>query len=189
MKMSFVPKFGITILLLMSSIFVWAVIDNGRYYYPSPERKSAFIQNYSPDVIFDAFARNDFNRSAAGSYGSTAGTEFVTNDYQKDPTLVIDWDQHGSLMAELHHEMITQLEHSHAELLSESGDTKNGFHFVYKTGNIVGVAKIQLLIAKGESLSNSPLPERLQAVTPRISISEKWFPRESAALQTIAKSD
>lgn len=183
MKLSLVSKIGIAALFFGVVTLVAAVIENARYYSPTPATQSAFIQRYSPQAVIDSFADRRFNAQNSSGFGSAAGTKFVSNDRDINPTFVVHSEQEASLMVALDRDLLAQLTLNKAEILSQSGDSDRGFRFTYRLDSNLGSAIIQPLVAKSESLSGTPLPVGMLGVTPRIVIREKWFPKVSDALQ------
>jgi hypothetical protein len=73
-----------------------------------------------------------------------------------------------------------QLTENGAQILSQSGDPRNGFHFEYKLGKSIGTLTISpLAITPPSSIHRGvQLPSGTVEVTAEIQAAEKWFPKE-----------
>jgi hypothetical protein len=152
-------------------------IDGVWYYYPTPERQSAFIRDYSPKRVIDMFESNE-SSSLGAEMGSGAGQRFVTNERQFDAHFVIESEKRLPLMTALRDDLSANFVHDGAIILTSNGDAGSGFHFTYRLGRNAGSATISpLTIDKGVK-RNRFLPEGMQDVSAVITVSEKWFPHE-----------
>ena len=88
------------------------------------------------------------------------------------------------LMNALRDDAAVQLVGNGAQILSQSGDSRDGFHFDYKLGNSFGSLKISpLAISSPPPHQGAPLPEGTVDVTAHIELTEKWFPKEPGTIR------
>lgn len=80
-------------------------------------------------------------------------------------------------MNALSDDVSAQLAQNHAQILSQSGDPRDGFHFEYKLGKSIGTLTISPLSINSHIWRATPLREGLVDVTARIEQTETWFPK------------
>ena len=85
-------------------------------------------------------------------------------------------------MTALSSDVSAQLLRFGAQILSQSGDPRSGFHFDYKLGKSVGTVTISPL-APSTVYRGAPLPTGTMGFTVEIKVAEKWFPKEPGMIQ------
>ena len=191
---------GLGMLFLAAGVIA-ILVDQLFVYMPTPERRSVFIQDYSPNKVIDSFASEKYVGQGMGGMGSSAGYllgldrgshRYVTNERTMEPWLNIRLDECGPLMTALRDDMLLNLIHDGAEVLSDSGDAGSGYRLRYRIGKIVGSATIAPFTPKrwrehhyaDGRVEYQPLAIGTQDMAGNIKISEKWFPREADAIRT-----
>jgi hypothetical protein len=173
----------IFVVLVAHSLDAAMKIDGLWYYYPTPEKQSVFIRNYSPEPVIEMFKFRNSNSASAGDIGSGAGRRFVTSERKFQGFIALDSKNGLPLMAAMGDDISVQLIQDGATILSRSGSASSGFHFTYRLGKSVGSATVFPLKMNGFVTRNSPLPEGIQDMTATVAISEKWFPKEESSIQ------
>jgi hypothetical protein len=176
---------GLSILLLTlcGFVVVRSVWDQLHTLYPTPETESAFLKNYTPQRVIEQF-RCNLSSSNSGSRTNAAGREFVAHTAEFDEFFAMRSQKWMPLMNALRDDVEAQLVGSGAQILSQSGDSRDGFKFDYKLGNSFGSLKISpLAISSPPPHQGAPLPEGTVDVTARIELIEKWFPKEPGIMR------
>lgn len=173
------------VLLAVSFYSVGAVMqmDGVCYYYPKPERQSAFIRDYSPKALIDSFKSEGFNSAVAGDEGSGAGRKFVSSEHKSELFFALQPEKRLPLMNALAHDLDAQLARYGASILSTSGDSIAGFHVTYRVGKNVGSVFIHPLVTNQMLNGNGPPSKQVPEMIATIEVSEKWFPQEAASIQ------
>ena len=93
-------------------------------------------------------------------------------------------------MTALNNDVYQQLVANGAQILSQSGNPHDGFHFEYKIGNSMGYLTILPLAITSPLLvqRRAPLSEGMADVTVRIEQREMWFPKEPGTIQIQASA-
>ena len=87
-------------------------------------------------------------------------------------------------MNALRNDAAVQLIRNGAQILSQSGDPRGGFHFDYKLGHSFGSLTIlPLALTSPPPRRGTPLPAGAMDVTAGIKIIEKWFPKEPGTMR------
>jgi hypothetical protein len=176
---------GLSALLitLCGSVALAVVWDHLHILYPTPETESAFLKNYTPQRVIERFQCN-LPSSYAHPSGSEAGREFVTHKVGFGEFFVMKSQKWMPFMNALRDDAAVQLVGSGAQILSQSGDPRDGFHFDYKLGNSFGSLTISpLAISSPPPQRGAPLPEGMVDVTAKIDLTEKWFPKEPGTMR------
>jgi hypothetical protein len=119
-------------------------IDGVWYYYPTPEKRSAFLRNYSPMPVIDSFKSKESSTSDA-SVGSGAGEKFVTNERDFRADFAIEPEKRLPLMIALRDDLSAHLIRDGAIILTSSGDAASGFQFTYRLGRKAGSVTVSPL--------------------------------------------
>jgi hypothetical protein len=82
------------------------------------------------------------------------------------------------LMNALRDDVLQQLADNGAEVFSQTGDPRLGFHFDYRVGKSFGSLTIAPLAINPLIRRNMSLPEGMMDVTVKIEQTERWFPKE-----------
>jgi hypothetical protein len=176
---------GLSILLLTlcGLVVVPAVWNQLHTLYPTPETESAFLKNYTPQRVIEQFECN-LPASYSRPRSDAAGREFVTHTAAFEGVFAMNSQKWMPLMNALRDDAAVQLVGNGAQILSQSGDSRDGFHFDYKLGNSFGSLKISpLAISSPLPHRGAPLPEGTVDVTARIELTEKWFPKEPGTIR------
>jgi hypothetical protein len=171
-------RFPLLVLAGFGFILGWQRWLDASMYYPSDDKESMFLRDYSPMSAVDAFAAQDADRRSLGGTSSGAGEKFVTYTREFEPMFGMRHEQGTALMTRLHGEMAALLSGEGAEILGESGDAESGFRIRYRLGRNVGVAMITPPTEKAYNSVGPPVPNGLEFVSVSVKILEKWFPRE-----------
>lgn len=170
------------LLYLCGLAAIWAVWNQLHTLDPTPETESAFLKNYTPQRVIEGF-QCDLLSSNSGSTHA-AGREFVTHTAGFEYFFAIRSQNWTPLMNALRDDVEAQLVGNGAQILSQSGDPRDGFHFDYKLGKSLGSLKISpLAISSPNPHRGAPLPEGTVDVTARIELAEKWFPKEPGTIR------
>jgi hypothetical protein len=119
-----------------------AVWDHFHTWYPTPETESAFLKNYTPKSVIERFQEPKENSSHSDHKGGMAGSESVTHSAGFEWQFAMRPEKWMRLMDALQDYVRSQLVGSGAQILSQSGDARDRFHFEYKLGNSVGTLTI-----------------------------------------------
>jgi hypothetical protein len=173
---------GLSILLLALGVVVAPGIwDHLHLLYPTPETESAFLKNYTPKSVIEQFDAHMGSSYGRGS-GSGAGRVFVTHTGEFDWHFAMRSEKWMPLMNTLRDNVSTQLLGNGAQILSQSGDPREGFHFEYKLGKSFGMLTISPLQVESRIHRVTPLCKGLVDVTARIEQAERWFPKEPSTI-------
>jgi hypothetical protein len=176
---------GLSILLLTlcGLVVVRSVWDQLHTLYPTPETESAFLKNYTPHRAIERF-RSNLSSSSNSGRTNAAGREFVTHTAEFDEFFAMRSQKWMPLMNALRDDVEAQLVGNGAQILSQSGDSREGFHFDYKLGNSFGWLKISpLVISSPPPPLGAPLPEGTVDVAAHIELTEKWFPKQPGTIR------
>ncbi|HEX8893186.1 MAG TPA: hypothetical protein VF783_07670 [Terriglobales bacterium] len=172
----------VLVLLLALCVVVVApgIWEQLYYFHPTPETKSAFLKHYTPQSVIERF-QDQRHSSSFGhlSGGGEAGHKFVTYTAGFYASFTMPSEKSISLMNALRDDVSAQLVQNGAQILSQTGDAHDGFHFAYKLGNSLGRLTISLSI-DSPTPRVPPFGHGLMDVTARIDQSEKWFPKVPA---------
>ena len=177
---------GLSILLLtLCGLVVFpSVWDHLHTLYPTPETESAFLKNYTPQRVIEQFRWNLSSSNSGNNRTNAAGREFVTHTAEFDEFFAMRSQKWMPLMNALRDDVEAQLVGNGAQILSRSGDSRDGFHFDYKLGNSFGSLTISpLAIGSPPPHGGAPLPEGTVDVTAHIELTEKWFPKEPGTIR------
>jgi hypothetical protein len=157
-------------------------IDGVLYNYPTPEKQSAFVRDYSPMAVIDSFKSKESSTSDA-SMGSGAGEKFVTNERDFRADFAIEPEKRLPLMIALRDDLSAHLIRDGAIILSSSGDAGKGFRFIYRLGRNAGSITVSPLRTDQSMGLNRRLPEGFEEIVAEVAVSEKWFPREPDSIR------
>jgi hypothetical protein len=148
-------------------------------FYPTPQTESGFLKNYTPKSVIERFQANDVGLGSSYSQhsGAGAGRNFVTHTAGFDWHFAMRSEKWMPLMNAFRDDVSAQLVHNGAEILSQSGDARDGFHFEYKLGNSIGTLTISPLSIDSHVWRATPLRQGLVDVRARIEQTETWFPK------------
>jgi hypothetical protein len=169
--------FAVLLLPIFGAAVVSETWDHLHTLYPTSETKSAFLKSYKPTGVFDRFSVGH-----AASYGQhsggAAGREFVTHTAGFEGYFPIRSENWMPLMNALRDDVSAQLVGNGAQILSQSGDSRGGFHFDYKLGKSIGTVTIAPLATTSLIHRRTPLPKCMVDVSAQIEQTENWFPEE-----------
>jgi len=180
---------GLSILLLAVCVVVAPGIwDQLHTLYPTLETESAFLRNYTPKSVierFDAEKGSSYGQHSGGG----AGRKFVTHTGGFDWYFAIRSEKWMPLMNALRDDASAQLVVNGAQILIQTGDANNGFHFEYKLGKSIGTLTISPLAQTSLIHRATPLCKGLVDVTARIEQTETWFPKEPGTITVSVNDD
>jgi hypothetical protein len=162
---------GLALLAFLYSLHSFVV-------HPTQQMESAFLKTYNPAPDLERFQTNLRGAQWSSRMNAAAGRQFATHDKSFHGQLAIDPKNWMPLMVSLSESLSTQLANDGAEILSRSGDPRDGFRLDYKMGKSLGSAVISPLdLGTSATQSGGELN-----VTVNISIEEKWFPKEPGVI-------
>jgi hypothetical protein len=168
---------GLSVLLLAICVVVAPGIwEQLHTLYPTPETESAFLKNYTPKTVIERFQADQSSWYGQHS-GGAAGRKFVTHTAGFDWYFPMRSEKWIPLMNALRDDVSAQLAHDGAQILSQSGDARDGFHFEYKLSRSIGRLTISPLSTTSLIHRATPLAPGLLDVTVRIEQTETWFPK------------
>jgi hypothetical protein len=133
--------------LALAGLAVFVSLIQQRFFnvYPTPETESAFLKHYTPELAVNKFRLKNNSFGWQSSMSAGAGREFATHsgDFQGD--VAIDPKCWMRLMSSISEDLSAQLSRDGAQILNQSGDALDGFHFDYKLGKSLGSVAISPL--------------------------------------------
>ena len=170
-------------------LFVAPVIrDLRQMIYPTPNSCSAFVRNYNPQPVIDAFESSQGGSSSSGDgNGQSAGFRFITNKRDITHGFALQKARRLKFMNALDQSILSQLAANGASIIGHSGDPQLGFHYSYRIGPTTGTVWLSPLRPNLGVHRGMALPEGIEDVTFTISITEKWFPGTPANVQAALK--
>lgn len=168
-------------LLTVGIIAVPIVWDRLHTLYPTAETESAFIKNYTPRTVIEQFEDKQTSSSFSDHRGAGAGRKFVTHTDGFDGYFALRSEKWMTLMNALRDDVAAQLVGNGAQILSQSGDAREGFHFGYKLDKSVG--SLTIFPLEQTSLMHRGLPNGVVDTHTSIELTEKWFPKDSGMIQ------
>jgi hypothetical protein len=175
------------LLLVVSAAVFWMMWDGSHRLYDTPETKSAFLKNYTPQHVIEQFQCNE-SSSQGSSSGGGASKDFVTHQASFDWFFTMRSDKLLSLMSALDDDLAAQLSLNGAQILSRSGDARNGFHYDYRLGKSVGGVTISPVSLNFPMRRAMPLPKDMVDVATKVELAEKWYPKDQTAMQASLNS-
>ncbi|MBZ5665876.1 MAG: hypothetical protein LAO30_14835 [Acidobacteriia bacterium] len=172
---------SVLLLLVVAGAF-WVIWDSSHRLYITPETESAFLKNYTPQHVIERFQCNESSSHGAGS-GAGAGRDFVSHQAGFNWFLAMRSDKLTSLMTALNDDLTAQLTLNKAQILSQSGDARTGFHYDYKLGKSIGSVTLSPVALDSHVRRATPLPKCMVDVAVKVVLAEKWYPKEQTAMQ------
>lgn len=161
------------VLCVAAALGIW---EQRHTLYPTPETKSAFLKNYTPKSVIERFQAGEGSSHGHHS-GGTAGHKFVTHTAEFESHFAMSSENWMPLMNALRDDVSAQLAHNGAQILSQRGDARAGFHFEYRLGKSFGTVTISPLSIHSRNNRATLLSQSLVDVTARIDQTETWFPK------------
>ena len=171
-------RLAFAILVAVGLLCLIPLVQHLWYVYPTPETVSAFLKNYSPDTVIERFQCKDRQAQEWSTVSAGAGRTFASHERVFGPRFVIKSRDWMPLMVALDQDVLSQLSERGAEILSRSGDPREGYRIQYESDKSVGEVAVEPLRLIGvKSVEGPPtsLPDDEQTVDFRITIQEKWF--------------
>jgi hypothetical protein len=172
---SHLKNVGLLVLLVLAfigALTIWQYLYLYLHFYPAPEPESPFLKSYTPEPAIKPFIEN-----WGYSGGHSMGTDSVSHHGGFESDVVLRPEKWEPLMNALRDDASRQLANSRAQVLSQSGDPHDGFHFNYKFGKSCGSLAILPLKPDTGMRRNSPLPKGLEDVTVQIEQTERRCPK------------
>jgi len=151
------------------------------FLYPPKETESTFLKNYTPNSVIEKFeveTASSYSRFSSGR----PGRKFVTHTGGFGWHFAMQSKNWMPFMNALRDDASAQLVVNRAQILSQSGDPRTGFHFEYKLGNRLGALTISPLQADSLIHRATPLGRGLLDVRAKIEQTETWFPKEPSTI-------
>ena len=159
-------------------------IDRFLYIHPTPNTQSAFLRTYAPKETVQRFIDKQQTSSATYSEQSSGGWKFASHQRAFGTLFVISSKDWMPLMSALQEDISSRLTGQGAQVLYQTGDARQGFHFDYKAGKTMGDVTVEPLKID-RTLPVSCAPETACGeigVELHIVIHEKWFRTEPGAM-------
>jgi hypothetical protein len=186
-SMKFQWKILISPSVLVSATFIvfvcLASLNQHLWLYPTPNSVSVFLKSYSPQHVIESFESSQYGSELVGIRGASAGRRFITNQREFDPYFAIRSEKRIPLMNALSDDIYAHLVDNGALVISRNGDPQSGFQFEYRLGKSTGTITLSPLSPDSRILSLTPLPDGITDITLKIAVAEKWFPKETEAMQ------
>jgi hypothetical protein len=151
--------------------------DQAHILRPTSENESAFFRSYSPQRVIEQFDAK-MGSATSRSISRGGGREFVTHNATADCQFAMRSEKWMPFMNALRDDVSAQLLGNGTQILSQSGDPRDGFQFEYKLGKSFGTLKVSPLAIDYGIRRITPLPGSVEDVTARIEQTEKWFPKQ-----------
>ena len=158
--------------------------------YATPETESAFFQRYELEPIAKPFFSEKHVSALAGGESAGAGERSATHDKNFDYHFVIQTANWMPLMNAVAANMTDELRRTGADLISVSGDERQGFRYEYISGNTMGTAEIRpleipdLQQQRPKCMRGNEATARL-----RVTIREEWFKEKPGLMRVSVQSD
>jgi hypothetical protein len=166
------------------AVLVPTILDHVFAVHPTPGMESAFLRSYNPESTVEQFQLKASGSQWNSHMSATAGRRFASHQSAFHGQFAIDPKDWMPLMTSVSGNLSAQLSRYDAQILSQSGDSRDGFHFDYKVGKSLGSVVISpLRIGSGQGGST----DKLQVVLD-VSVEERWF-RTEHGLITVRISD
>jgi len=150
--------------------------DRAHTLYPTPETESAFFKRYTPKPVIEQFREPKEPFGWGDNRGGEPGRKFVTHTAGFDFHFAMCSNKWTPLMNALRDNVRAQIQAIGAEVLHESGDPHDGFHFDYQIGKSMGTLTIlPLTIEHPQRVT--PLCPGIVDVNASTEQTETWFPK------------
>lgn len=153
-------------------------------FYPASETASAFPKTYTPARVVRRFVEEQ-GYSYADHTSAAAGHKSVSNQRGFEFYVVMRREKWLPLMDALTKDALRQLADTRADILSNSGDPRSGFHFAYRINQSIGSLSISPIVVTSPVVThrNMALPADMQDVTVRVEEEEQWYPKKVGTVQ------
>jgi hypothetical protein len=171
-------KLAFVILAGAGLLFLIPLVDHFSYIYPTPETESAFMKNYSPKTVIEQFQRKNEGANQTNTVSAGAGREFASHESVFESRFVIKSSDWMPLLLALDDDLSSQLSRQGAEILTHTGEPRDGYNTQYRTDKSLGevvLEPLRLISVTSLSGPRAILQDDEQAVDLRITIREKWF--------------
>jgi hypothetical protein len=172
---SHLKNVGLLVLLVLAfigALTIWQYLYFYLHFYPTPEPESPFLKSYTPEAAIKPFTEN-----WGFSSGHFQGTDSYSHHGGFNSDVVLRPEKWEPLMNALNDDASWQLANSGAQVLSQSGNPHDGFHFDYKFGKSCGSLAILPLMPNTGIRRNHALPKPLEDVTVRTEQTERRCPK------------
>jgi len=135
--------------------------------------------------VIDHFREMSQSSSHQEHSGGGAGRTFLAHQAGAEFHFVLQREKWMPLMKALRDDALQQLANSGAEVLSQSGDPRDGFRFDYKINKSFGSLTITPLSIAPHWLTrrDQVSPDGTVDATVKIEQTEKWFPKGFGGVQ------
>lgn len=164
---------GVSVLCVFLAGIVAAVVAHARITYSTPEMQSAFLRTYTLTPVLEHFRSNKYSFSGGEGSGSGAGRGFTTHEREFHHSFVMRASERAALMNALVEGVSLQLKSAGAQIISESGNTREGIQFVYIAGPSTGIIRIEPPSPTIHHQIPRVCPNEV-SVSVNIEINEKW---------------
>lgn len=185
--MKFQWKILISLSVPVSATFIvvvcLAILNQHLTLYPTPNSVSVFLKSYTPQHVIESFESNQYGSELVEIGGASAGRRFITNQREFNPYFAIRSEKRIPLMNALSDDIYAQLVDNGALVIIRNGDPQAGFQFKYRLDKSTGTVTLSPLSQDSRIHSNTPLLDGIADMTLKIAVAEKWFPKETDAMQ------
>lgn len=175
-------------LLLACVAGALALWNYDRLFYPTPETESSFLRNYTPEQVIDRFREPNQSFSSTHGRDGAAGRVFVRHGADFEFHVVLRPEKWTPLMNTLRDDVLQQLAANGAEVLSQTGNPRAGFHFQYRVNRSLGSLTISPVAIDRLVRRNQSLAEGMTDVTVTIEQTERWFAKGAGTMQIAFRS-
>jgi hypothetical protein len=123
--------------------------DRAHTLCPTPETESAFLKSYTPKRVIEQFMEPNQPLGYGDQRGGQPGRKIVTHTAGFDFHFAMRSCKWMPLMNALRDDVTAQLQANGAEVLHQSGDPHEEFHFDYKLGKSMGTLTILIHVFAG----------------------------------------
>lgn len=127
----------------IASYVAVALWSESRMVYPTPDRKSTFLQTYTPDVVVRPFFSPTWAGNWGGSKEALAGEGHATFKEYFQARFGMRSEEQPALMSTMSQSVVAALESSGARITDRSGSDAKGYQFKYAEGKSAGNIVLQ----------------------------------------------
>ncbi len=135
MLITFIVSILTGALLLMCAM---VLISNMRLVYATPERRSTFLNDYSPESVIKPFTSTRWISDLGTGEGAAAGDGAANYTKMFEARFAMRSGDTQVLSAALAEGIIDELQKSGGRLVEQTRDDAGGFHFKYAEGRSAG---------------------------------------------------
>jgi hypothetical protein len=163
---------GISLASVLCAIAPVLIYQN-RLVYAAPERKSAFLQSYSPDETIKAFLAPDGIISRGGADEGVAGLDKPKYKKVFESRFVMPCDDGPKLTVALAHNTALAITSNGGQVFLTTGNDVQGFTLGYVDGRSIGTV-VMTPVHAAEAKFHWPLRSGQILGTVKVTVDETW---------------